>query len=483
MLFNSLSYALFLPAVALVHLVLPRALRAMFLVAASALFYAAWNPRYLVLIGGLTVANHRLGGWLAAKRSERGAAARLSLAVALNLGVLGFFKYSALVASTLDRLLTWVGLGLTIPVPHLELPLGISFFVFEFVHYVVDVARGEPPEPSLLRFVLFASFFPTQIAGPIKRYESFIPQIDRRDRPRLDDVASGLRLVARGLFKKMAIADNFAPLAARGFDAALPGGPGLPPLDAWLTLVAFAVQIYCDFSGYTDIGRGSARLIGFEVPENFRSPYLATSVSEFWRRWHISLSSWLRDYLYVPLGGRERSRSRNLMVTMVLGGLWHGASWKFATWGAFHGAALVAYWRTRPTEVRPRTFARPWRSLLGWVLTITVVLVGWAFFRAGSTRAALALIADLAGASAAAPTAFVRPDRWLVAAVALGGLTLEWLAERRAALGAALVPSLAVRARIGDALRSMELAAAVALLALAVLFRPVAGVRFIYFQF
>ncbi len=459
MLFNSLAYAIFLPTVVLLHWLLPQSLRPLYLLVASYAFYAAWNPRYLPLIVGLTLVNHQLGLWIASRRDDPGATGRIALAVAVNLAALGVFKYSALAVTTFDRLAAIGGLP-QIPVPALVLPLGISFFVFEFVHYVVDVSRGERAERSLVRFALFAAFFPTQIAGPIKRYESFLPQLDERPRFDADRFASGTFLIARGLFKKMAFADNLAPLVARGFDATVPGAAGLTPLDAWLALVAFAAQIYCDFSGYTDVGRGSAKLLGFEVPENFRAPYLATTISEFWRRWHMSLSTWLRDYVYIPLGGRSGHRSRNLFATMVLGGLWHGASWKFAVWGAFHGAALVGYWKSRLRAPK----------LLGWALTLAIVLVGWAFFRAGSTRAALALIADLAGRSSGAPAAFLAFERCIIVGIAAGGLAVQGLVEH-------------LRLEGEQRLGSFRLAAAVCLLALALLFRPVVGVRFIYFQF
>jgi alginate O-acetyltransferase complex protein AlgI len=480
MLFNSITYATFLPIVVAIYWLLPQAARAAFLLVASYVFYAAWDPRYLVLIVALTIVDHRLGFWIARRRGGAPPSLRpVAAAVAVNLVALGIFKYSGFAVATIDRLATLAGLP-TIPVPKLVLPLGISFFVFEFIHYVVDVSRGEAPERSFVRFALFAAFFPTQIAGPIKRYESFVPQLDADTRLDVDRLGSGLLLIARGLFKKMALADNLAPLATRGFDAVAPGVVGLRPLDAWLTLVAFAAQIYCDFSGYTDIGRGSARLLGFEVPENFRAPYLATTISEFWRRWHISLSTWLRDYVYIPLGGRVRRRDRNLLTTMVLGGLWHGASWRFAVWGAFHGAALVGYWKTPPAESRDR--ARAWR-LASWAATVLVVLVGWSFFRANSARAGLALIADLVGRSTGAPPRFADFEQSIVVGIAGGGLALEWLVERREAILSALLPSAEARQRAAAAAASLRLAAFVLLVATALLFRPLVGVRFIYFQF
>ena len=477
--FNSLTYAVFLPLDVAIHWLLPRRARAPFLLVASYVFYAAWNPRYLALIVFLTVANHRLGFWIARDRGEPGATRRVAVAVAIDVAALGIFKYAAFAALTFDRIAALAGLP-AVPVPDLVLPLGISFFVFEFIHYVVDVSRGHPAERSLVRFALFAAFFPTQIAGPIKRYESFVPQLDARRRLDLDRLASGLALIARGLFKKMAIADNLAPLVARGFDVVAPGVPGLRPIDAWTTLVAFAAQIYCDFSGYTDIGRGSAHLLGFEVPENFRSPYLARTISEFWRRWHISLSSWLRDYVYIPLGGREQNRERNLFATMVLGGLWHGASWRFAGWGAFHGAALVAYWRTPPAANRARSAA--W-TLVSWLLTVLVVLVGWSFFRSNSARAGLALVADLVGRSAGSERRFSGFEQMLVAGIAAGGLAIEWLLERRDAIATALVPDPRSRYRVLRAGASLRLAASLLVVATALFLRPVAGVRFIYFQF
>lgn len=216
------------------------------------------------------------------------------------------------------------------------LPLGISFFVFEFIHYQVDINRGSVPVKNWLEFSIFGAFFPTQIAGPIKRYEDFVPQLNRQPSFSLPRIGEGLKYILWGLFKKVVLADNLAPLVAIGFGQAVGGAGGNASLssgDAWLTVLAFTLQIYFDFSGYTDMGRGSAMLLGFNLPENFKFPYLAANISDFWRRWHITLSGWLRDYIYIPLGGNRKGRYRNLLITMVLGGLWHGANWTFIIWG------------------------------------------------------------------------------------------------------------------------------------------------------
>ena len=262
------------------------------------------------------------------------------------------------------------------------LPLGISFFVFEFIHYQVDINRGSVPVKNWLEFSIFGAFFPTQIAGPIKRYEDFVPQLNRQPSFSLPRIGEGLKYILWGLFKKVVLADNLAPLVAIGFGQAVGGAGGNASLssgDAWLTVLAFTLQIYFDFSGYTDMGRGSAMLLGFNLPENFKFPYLAANISDFWRRWHITLSGWLRDYIYIPLGGNRKGRYRNLLITTVLGGLWHGANWTFIIWGLYHGIGLTVFWLWRSLGLNFDRF-RVWK-LLNWGATFLFVFFGWIFFR------------------------------------------------------------------------------------------------------
>ena len=381
MLFNSLDYAIFLPVTWVLFWLTPVRWRIELLLVASYVFYATWSPPYAALMFVLAVANYLFG--LAVARAARHKRLVLWACIGVDLAVLGFFKYwnfaaeSASVAVGAATDAAWEP-----PFLDLVLPLGISFFTFEFIHYLVDVYRGSVPVHSFSKFHVFAAFFPTQIAGPIKRFQEFVPALagTRRFDPEL--AKDGLRLIAIGLMKKVLLADKLAPIADAGFEAGRIGSG-----EAWIACLAFALQIYFDFSGYTDIARGSAQLFGFHIPINFDAPYLATSVSDFWRRWHISLSTWLRDYLFIPLGGSRRGlwvTVRNLLITMTLGGLWHGAAWHFVIWGVYWGVALSV------DRVRRAWLPSAWLPLgpspvtavVGWVLTQVVVLVGWALFRA-----------------------------------------------------------------------------------------------------
>lgn len=418
MLFNSETYVAFLPAVVILHWLLRPQMRPFFLLVASYVFYAYWNPPFLLLVVGMTVANFGLGLTQARRRS----AAVLVAAIVLDLGLLAVFKYIGLLDDSARRLASLFGIPATLPVVQAALPLGLSFFTFEFIHYQVDVYRGQEPIRSPIRFALFPAFFPTQIAGPIKRYEDFDPQV--RSLPKFDPVlfAEGVELIARGFFKKVVLADNLLPIASTVF-----GSPATASAtDTWVGLLAFSFQIYLDFSGYTDIGRGSAQLLGYRVPENFGAPYLATDPQDFWRRWHITLSMWLRDYLYIPLGGNRAGKWRtrfNLMVTMALGGLWHGPAFHFVAWGVGHGLVLVS--RRLAGEVGlPRVPA--W---VGWASTQFAVLLLWGLFRAPGLAAAATMLTHLlfGGLGLRLVTA---PQALLVLEIAAGALILQWLLAR-----------------------------------------------------
>ena len=389
LLFNSVQYLLFLPAVAAIVWLLPSRIRPVFLLAASYYFYASWNPPFLLLVLFLTLVNYVIGAAQGRRTARSGQL--LALAIAVDLGALAVFKYLGFLDDSVRRVASVLGLDPSLPTVRLILPLGLSFFTFEFIHYQVDIWRGHQAIRDPIRFALFPAFFPTQIAGPIKRYQDFDRQV--RSRPPFDPVlaAAGVELVLLGLFKKVVLADNLLPVADRVFS----NPSGATALDAWVGAVAFALQIYFDFSGYTDIGRGSAQILGYTVPINFRAPYLATSLRDFWHRWHISLSTWLRDYLYIPLGGSRRGEWRvraNLMITMTLGGLWHGAAWHFMAWGAGHGLALVAnHWWDRRGGLQPARARWLMSSLLpicGWALTQLAVLFLWSLFRAPGVHSA-----------------------------------------------------------------------------------------------
>jgi len=358
-----------------------------FLVFGSLFFYGWWDWRYLLLFGFSIAFNY---SWAQALRprkpdAERRARAMLAAGVAVNLAVLGYFKYRNFFVSSAAVL---AGRH---PTPPLVLPLAISFFTFEQLTYLTSAWRGELETRDFLSYALFITFFPHLIAGPIVRYGEIFPQLNRASRYRLDagNLSAGFMIFAIGLFKKVLIADTFKGWLDPVFDTAV--HPGF--VDAWAATLAFAFEIYFDFSGYSDMAIGLARMLNVSFPENFDSPYKAQSPIEFWRRWHITLSFFLRDYLYIPLGGNRRGRLRqhlNLFVTMLLGGLWHGADWTFVMWGAFHGVALSAnhLWRDRRSSMPPA---------LAWMLTFLFVTLAWVLFRAHSIDRVAAIFAGMAG--------------------------------------------------------------------------------------
>ncbi|MBX9686114.1 MAG: hypothetical protein K2X27_05400 [Candidatus Obscuribacterales bacterium] len=396
MLFNSIKYALFLPLVAILFWACPQRFRVPLLLAASYLFYMSWRPIYIFLILGLTIFNY-IAGLLIASQQERKKFWMIT-AVSGNLLLLVFFKYAYFFDESLGALLKPAGINVPAIPFEIVLPLGISFFVFEFIHYVVDVYRGSEPVRSFLGFSLFASFFPTQIAGPIKRFQDFVPQFLAEPKFSVDCLDEGISLIVTGLFKKVMIADNLSFFVQGGFS-----NPNLfTGLDLWIFTYAFAFQIYFDFSGYTDIARGSAKLFGYKVPINFNLPYIATNIAEFWHRWHISLSTWLRDYLFIPLGGSRCSKwlnYRNLFLTMTLGGLWHGAGMHYLFWGAFHGLALVLHkeFQAFKSKVAPLQsfFETAAGKAVSVFITFHAVCIGWVLFRAETTEACFSILSKM----------------------------------------------------------------------------------------
>ena len=391
MLFASIEYLVFLPIVLAAYWTAPRRFRNALLLVSSYVFYMSFIPVYGILIFALAVSNYLLGLWIGRSRSR----VVLTGAIALDLGVLGFFKYANFFAAESARLIGGDQSWFTLQV---VLPLGISFFTFEFVHYVVDIYRGSVPIHDFTNFHLFASFFPSQIAGPIKRFQPFNAQLVPN--PPFDPVLfeEGIWLVVRGMAKKIALADQLAPMVAVAFTS----GQAPSMMSAWLGAYAFALQIFFDFSGYTDIGRGTAQLLGYRLPQNFNIPYLALGIRDFWRRWHMSLSSWLRDYLYIPLGGNRYGRIRtavNLFVTMALGGLWHGAAGHFVVWGVYHGGLLVSERvavAVAPARLRLAASSLPGKVVV-WLATLQVVTIGWVLFRAPSVVDALRYVAAMFG--------------------------------------------------------------------------------------
>ena len=394
MLFNTVQFFLFLAAVLALFYASPRPWRKYILLAASYFFYASWNPKFIALLLTLTVIDYSAGILLGRVRPERKKMV-LILSLAANLSFLGFFKYYNFLAANLAALLGRPPRSFWLDI---VLPLGISFHTFQSMSYVVDVYRGEQTAiRNPVDYALFICFFPQLVAGPIVRARDFFRDLLDWRPPTGDDVARGLFLIVLGLTKKMAFADQFAKVADTYFHnpAAAPGIPA-----AWSGVAAFGLQIYFDFSGYTDMAIGMAKLFGFHFPVNFRRPYLASSVTEFWRRWHISLSTWLRDYLYVPLGGNRYGALltyRNLMLTMLLGGLWHGASWNFAIWGAYQGVWLSLERLVRGG--RPPTQDATWRYPFKTLATFLIVTVGWVFFRAKDLPESLYIIGQMFGAA------------------------------------------------------------------------------------
>jgi len=361
------------------------------LLLASAAYYASFHPAYLLLLLASTAIDYVV----ALRLPTAGPARRrllLALSVGVNLGVLAFFKYLHFALRTARTAAGWLGWGVPAPGWQLALPLGISFYTFEAISYVVDVYRGKlAPLRSPRDYLLYILFFPHLLAGPIVRSGDFAPQLHRRKRFSWVRLEAGVRLFVLGLFKKAVLADWMAPLVDPVF--ADPGAYSTPAL--WLATLAYAVQIYGDFSGYSDMAIGLAHMLGFKLPANFRQPYLATSITEFWRRWHVSLSTWLRDYLYIPLGGSRHGAwitCRALLATMLLGGLWHGASWTFVLWGLYHGVLLVV---ARVVPV-PGWLAGRWLAPARAALTFLVVCVGWVLFRSPSFAAAGTALAGMA---------------------------------------------------------------------------------------
>jgi D-alanyl-lipoteichoic acid acyltransferase DltB (MBOAT superfamily) len=355
---------------------------------ASLAFYGWWDIRYLPLLLGSVLFNWRLSQALPTATGRQGSL--LALGVGLNLALLAVFKYLHFVANTA----LWLG-GSEWRLAALLLPLGISFFTFQQIAYLVEVRRGHYPPARLGPYLLFVAFFPQLIAGPIVQYAHLAPQFaqQRRDEPVYGNLAIGLTFFVVGLFKKLVLADGIGPRVDELF-AAVEAGASLSLIEAWALLLGFAMQLYFDFSGYSDMAIGLARMFGILLPVNFLSPYKATDIADFWRRWHITLSSFLRDYLYIPLGGSrggQLATARNLFLTMLLGGLWHGAGWTFVVWGALHGVFLAVHQAFRVwAGPRPPGFA-------GRVLTFLCVAAALAFFRATSVEAALSLLAGAAG--------------------------------------------------------------------------------------
>ncbi|WP_020398174.1 MBOAT family O-acyltransferase [Kordiimonas gwangyangensis] len=424
MLFNSYEFIFaFLPVTLAAYYLLVgwygRAVAFSWLLVSSLFFYGWWNPAYLGLLVPMILLNYLFGYLVSGQARKSGHTRRawLWLAVIINLGTIAYFKYAGFLMSVASDIS-----GEAFVIEAIALPLAISFFTFQQIAYLVDCYRTGRCEKSLRDYALFISFFPQLIAGPIVHHSEIMPQFAHnriREKTR-SNLAVGFTIFAVGLFKKCVLADNLAPFATGVFTAADAGQP-VDIFAAWQGALAYSFQLYFDFSGYSDMAIGLARMFGFRLPLNFNAPYKARSIIDFWRRWHITLSRFLRDYLYIPLGGNRRGRLRrhfNLFVTMLLGGLWHGAAWTFVLWGALHGFYLIVNhsWHYVVRRLSAAGIMLPAIPLAGQLLTFLAVVVGWVFFRAESFNTALSLLGGMGGmAGASLPYGIVNQLPWLKA--------------------------------------------------------------------
>lgn len=416
MLFNSLEFGLFFTLVFGLYLCLPLRGQNRMLLLASYVFYAAWDWRFCSLLAVSTIVDFSVGRSLHASKTPRRRKLLVTLSLVTNLGILGFFKYADFFADNLQELAGVFGFTLPEFTLSVVLPVGISFYTFQTLSYTIDVYRGRlEPTRRFWDFALFVAFFPQLVAGPIERARHLLPQILEKRQLSMERVSSGAWLALWGLFKKVVIADNLAAVVDAVFHARADPTAAEIVVAAW----AFAYQIYCDFSGYTDIARGVARMLGFELMLNFDLPYTALNPADFWRRWHISLSTWLRDYLYIPLGGNRggpRQTYRNLFLTMLIGGLWHGAAWPMACWGAYHGVLLIAHRAARPWLERiwpAGSLTIPYNGVRRFV-TFQLVCVGWLMFRSEDLSQMLGILGRLGG-----PHELGQAGQWLLPLILL----------------------------------------------------------------
>ena len=431
MLFNTFTFILgFLPLTLAAFHALRRLGRARaaigVLVVASFVFYGWWDPRYLVLLSVLMGAVYLIALAIQRWREVRRRAAKASLLLGLlvSLGSLGYYKYANFFVDNVNTLC-----GTDFFLKTIVLPIGISFFTFQKIAFLVDVYQGKVRSFNFVDYVLFVMFFPQLIAGPIVHHSEVMPQFARARAVTLDDVAVGAVHFVFGLAKKVLLADMIAPYATHFFNATLAGGqPGVP--SAWCAVLAYTAQIYFDFSAYSDMAVGIGLLFGIRLPINFNSPYRALNIVEFWRRWHMTLSRFLRDYLYIPLGGNRKGPVRrhvNLFVTMLLGGIWHGAGWTFLTWGALHGFYLIVNhgWRSLRNRLPPSIQVKgAWTRPLAWAITFLSVITAWVFFRAVTFGSAGAILRGMAGFNGWTDTAIAVPVSSLDGLLLAGGLLL-----------------------------------------------------------
>jgi alginate O-acetyltransferase complex protein AlgI len=469
--FNSLTFAVFFAFVLALHaLPLPWTVRKTNLLVASYLFYAAWNPPFVLLLWISTVVDWYAAQGLVKARRQGSRRAWMLLSVVANLGMLAYFKYGTFLLDNFRVAMLAVGVDYQPPAFDIVLPVGISFYTFATMSYTLDIyLRRAEPARNFLDYALFVTFFPHLVAGPIMRPTELVPQFEQPRRASANQLCFGLALMTLGLFEKVVLADGFlAGPAEAVFDGAkIPGA-----LDAWIATLAFSGQIFCDFAGYSTTAIGAAMCLGFAMPDNFRFPYAAVGFSDFWRRWHITLSAWLRDYVYIPLGGNRHGEARTylaLMATMLLGGLWHGASWTFVVWGGLHGLylSIERLLRRRFAGARPGALALFGVALLTYLL----INITWVFFRARDFTTAWRMLVAMSGQQAGAVPILPAVDLIAVAVIVSGIVATHWLMRERTLES--------VIARTPAPL----LAALWACLAFAIVIEQGSGNAFIYFQF
>jgi alginate O-acetyltransferase complex protein AlgI len=471
--FNSLTFAVFFAIVLLLHrLPFPWTVKKANLLIASYVFYAAWNPPFVILLWISTIVDFQMARLIDRESRQGRRKLLLLVSLVLNLGMLGYFKYGEFLLENWQQFVGMFGVTWQAPDWDIVLPVGISFYTFQTLAYTLDVyLKRAAPTRSFLDFALFVTFFPQLVAGPIVRPLDLVPQFALPRRATTEQLLWGLALITLGLFSKIVIADEaLAPIAEAGFDATTP----LPMIDAWAAVMAFSGQIFCDFAGYSTAAIGTSMCFGWSLPDNFRFPYAAIGFSDFWRRWHISLSTWLRDYLYIPLGGNQRGPSRtyvNLMLTMLLGGLWHGASWTFVVWGGLHGLYLgIERWARSKFARLNSPPSLPTGVALA-LATYILVLITWVFFRAKDFAAANLMLGSMFGAYAATVPKLWTIQLLVVAVVMALMFTVHWnMRDRRIEDVVERTPAWLV----GIVWGSMAFAIAIA---------QGSGNAFIYFQF
>ena len=392
MLFNSIHFLLFFPIVACLYLVLPKKANYVWLLLASYYFYMSWNPKYVVLILFTTVVTYVTGLLIGSGKTSGNRRLWMIVGLVLNFGLLFFFKYFDFFLKNINRVLSLAKITAIDNPFDILLPVGISFYTFQAVGYCIDVYRGDiKAERNFIKYALFVSFFPQLVAGPIERSKNLLAQIDRMGSERLwnrDKAVSGFGMMLWGLFMKMVIADRVSIFVDNVFSMAYTAGT----VETVLGAMAFSLQIYADFAGYSAVAIGAARVMGFDLMENFNTPYFATSIPDFWHRWHISLSTWFRDYVYIPLGGNRKGRARkylNIMVTFLVSGLWHGAAWSYVVWGGIHGIYQVTGDLLKPVKTKLVSVLHLKKDSFGHkagqiFVTYILVVFAWIFFRADS---------------------------------------------------------------------------------------------------